>query len=157
MKLILIAALNKNRVIGRNGKIPWRIPEDLNRFKHITTNHAVLMGRKTFESIGKSLPNRRNIVISHNLQFSQDSIEVFASLPLALSALENEEKVFVIGGGEIFEQTIDRADELNLTIVENNEFGDVFFPVYEDRIGKTIILKDREDHNGFYYLSFEKK
>jgi dihydrofolate reductase len=156
MKLILIAALNKNRVIGRDGKIPWHIPEDLQRFKRITSNHTILMGRKTFESIGKPLPNRRNVIISRNKNHVAESMEVFPTVASALSALENEEKVFVIGGGEIFLQTIDRADELNLTIVENDESGDVFFPPYEQLLGKLFYISSEENHEMMKYLTVQR-
>ncbi|MDP1677421.1 MAG: dihydrofolate reductase [Bacteroidota bacterium] len=157
MKLILIAALNKNRVIGRDGKIPWRIPEDLQRFKQITSNHTVLMGRKTFDSIGKPLPNRRNVVISRNNLSKVESVEIFPSVSSALTALENEKKVLVIGGGEIFLQTFDLADEMELTIVDDNELGDTFFPPYEHLLGTTFNANSKEEHPGFYFLSLEKK
>ena len=157
MKLILIAALNKNRVIGRDGKIPWHIPEDLQRFKKITSNHTVLMGRKTFESIGKPLPNRRSVVISRNKDLAIDSVEIFSTVVSALSALHNEEKVFVIGGGEIFTQAIDLAQELQLTIVDNDESGDVFFPPYEYLIGKSFILVSEEKQAGMKFLTFRRK
>jgi dihydrofolate reductase len=157
MKLILTAALNKNRVIGRDGKTPWHITEDLQRFKKITLNHTVLMGRKTFDSIGKPLPNRRNVVISRNNNLTIDSVEIFLTIDSALSALVNEEKVFVIGGGEIFRQTIDIADELNLTIVENAESGDTFFPPFEHLVGTIFTISSSEQHSGFHYLSLKKR
>lgn len=156
MKLIIIAALNHKRVIGKNGKIPWHIPEDLQRFKQLTTHHTVLMGRKTFESIGKPLPQRKNIVISHNL-LPISGIEKFQSLQSAFTSLHNEEKVFIIGGGEIFRQAIDVVDELLLTIVESEEEGDVFFPAYKHLIGKSFVLEQKEDHHGFSFQSYTKK
>ena len=161
MKLIIIAALNKKRVIGKNGKTPWHIPEDLQRFKQLTTHRTVLMGRKTFESIGKPalagkpLPNRRNVVVSRNEKIS-NYIEIFSSIESALSHLQQEEKVYVIGGGEIFQQTLDRADEMLLTIVENDEDGDVFFPEYKHLIGTTFVLKKEEKRRGFSFLTYEK-
>lgn len=157
MKLILIAALNRNRVIGRDGKTPWHLPEDLLRFKRITANHTVLMGRKTFESIGKPLPNRKNIVITRTKNLSLDSVEIFSSIPSAFSNLANEEKVFVIGGGEIFLQTIERADELKLTIVQNDEKGDTYFPPYEHLIGPVLSIVSEETTKGMKYLSLQRK
>jgi len=99
MKLILIAALSRNRAIGKDGKIPWRIPEDLRRFKELTVGNIVLMGRKTYESLGNPLPGRRNVVLTSRLI---PGIETHASLETALQALRREEKVFVIGGGTVF-------------------------------------------------------
>ncbi len=155
MKLILIAALNKNRVIGKNGKIPWRIPEDLQRFKQFTTHHTVLMGRKTLESIGTPLLNRKNVVVSKQKIVSQN-VELYSSLESALSHLQTEEKIFIIGGGEIFRQTIDRADELLLTIVDNDELGDTFFPEYEHLIGEKFVESYSQQMNGFQFRDYKK-
>ncbi len=157
MKLILIAALNTNRVIGRDGKTPWHLPKDLQRFKRITSNHTVLMGRKTFESIGKPLPNRKNVVITRNKNFNLDSVEIFSTIPSAFSGLVDEEKVFVIGGGEIFLQTIDLADELNLTIVQNDEKGDVYFPPYEHLIGPVFSIVSEETDIELKYRILRRK
>jgi dihydrofolate reductase len=149
MNLIIIAALNKKRVIGRGGKIPWHIPEDIQRFKELTMGHTVLMGRKTYESIGNHLPGRRNVVItSQNLS----GVEQYHSVGDALASLVSEEKVFVIGGGEIYRQTIDKADELILTIVENDEEGDVSFPDYTD----AFQITKEEKYSGFSFLTFSK-
>lgn len=164
MKLIIIVAINKKRVIGKDGQIPWHIPEDLQRFKQLTTNHTVLMGRKTFESIDKPLPNRGNVVISKNQNLFKslrlgkidNTLKIFPSIESALSNLQNEEKVFVIGGGEIFRQTIERADELLLTLVENDEEGEVFFPEYKHLIGTIFVLKKEEKQRGFSFLTYEK-
>ncbi|MFA6456414.1 MAG: dihydrofolate reductase [Bacteroidota bacterium] len=150
MKLILIAALNKRRVIGRNGAIPWHLPEDLQRFKLLTSHHAVLMGRKTFESIGKILPERRNVVLSHTMSLP-DSVEQYSSLEEALQHLSNEEQVFIIGGEEVFRQTVDRVDELLLTIVENEEEGDAVFPPYEHLIGRQFHFHSAEQRQGFRF------
>src|SRR3989338_8090783 len=120
MKIILIAAHNRVRVIGKQGKIPWHFPDDLQRFKRLTTNHTVLMCRRTFESIGGPLPHRDNIVISKHLT-AVKGIKIFPSIELALTSLHTEEIVYVIGGGEIFRQMIDRADALMLTVIENDE------------------------------------
>ena len=155
MKIILIAALNTHRVIGKDGKIPWRIPEDQQRFKRLTSHHTVLMGRKTFDSIGKPLPNRKNIVISrHNIPAVE--IVTYSSLETALSNQTTQEKIFVIGGGEIFRQTIDRADELMLTQVENEETGDTFFPPYEHLIGTVFTLVSEEKGEGYQFRNYIK-
>lgn len=153
MKLIIIAALSRNRVIGKDGKLPWHISEDLKRFKRLTTGHTVLMGRKTFESLGKPLPHRRNVVLtSHTLP----DVETYPTLAQALQALEKEEKVFVIGGGEIFAQLIDHADELHLTLVDQEVEGDTFFPPYEHLVGTRYRLVSREVHEGFVFENYVK-
>ena len=153
MELIIVAALNRKRVIGKKGKIPWRIPEDMKRFKELTTGHAVLMGRKTYESIGKTLPARRNVVVtSQNIP----DVEHYRSIREALIALAGEEKVFVIGGGEIYKQTIGRADRLVLTIVDNEEDGDTYFPNYFELIGKEFIQVNAEPRKGFSFIQYER-
>ena len=151
MRLIIIAALSRNRVIGKNGKIPWHISEDLKRFKRITTGHVIMMGRKTFESLGKPLPNRRNIVVTSR-QIA--GIETYGTPDEALKALSNEEKVFVIGGGQLFAQTLDRADELLLTIIPREVDGDVYFPPYEHLIGKKFRETAKEVHEGYSFVDF---
>ncbi|MFA6541953.1 MAG: dihydrofolate reductase [Bacteroidota bacterium] len=151
MKLIIIAAINKKRVIGANGKIPWHIPEDVKRFKELTMGHAVLMGRKTYDSIGKPLPGRRNVVItSRNLP----EVEHYPSVDRALAAVATEEQVFVIGGGELYRQTIDKADELDLTIVENEATGDIYFP--ERDIRSMFSFESSEKHDGFEFRRYKK-
>jgi len=151
VKLAIIAALTRNRVIGKNGKLPWHIPEDLKRFKRLTTDHPVLMGRKTFESLGKPLPNRRNVVLSSK---SLKGIETYRSIPEALKALASEKLVFVLGGGEIYSQLVDKVDYLYLTIIDKVVEGDVFFPPYEHLIGKIFNLHSSEEHDGFAFMDF---
>ena len=151
MKLVIIAALSKNRVIGKNGKLPWHIPEDLKRFKLLTTGHTVLMGRKTFESLGKPLPNRRNVVLTST---ELPNVETYPILAHALQALEKEKTVFVIGGGEIFAQLIEHVDEMYLTIVEKEYEGDTFFPPYEHLIGTRYALAGREERDGYAFEDY---
>src|ERR1043165_1052456 len=124
----LIVAMSENRVIGRGGKLPWHLPADLRHFKELTTGHSIIMGRKTFDSIGKPLPNRRNIVITHDRDFRAAGIELAQNLQSALPLTQNEDEVFVIGGAQIFEQSLPRADRIHLTIVHANIEGDTFFP-----------------------------
>lgn len=153
MKLIIIAALSRNRVIGKDGRLPWHISEDLQRFKRLTTGHTVLMGRKTYESLGKPLPLRRNVVLtSHTIP----DVETYPTLAQALQALEKEEKVFVIGGGEIFAQLLDHADELHLTLIDKEVEGDTFFPPYKHLIGTRYRLVSREEHEGFAFEDYVK-
>jgi dihydrofolate reductase len=131
MKLSLVAAHSLDRVIGVENRLPWRISEDLKRFKQLTLGHSVIMGRKTFESIGKPLPKRRNIVVSRTKADLGPGVEVVASVDEALRLVGAEDEAFVIGGGEIYAQTLERADRLYLTIVETHVPGDAFFPAYD--------------------------
>ncbi len=153
MKLAIIAAIAKNRVIGNDGKLPWHISEDLRRFKKLTTGHVVLMGRKTYESLERPLPNRRNVVLTAR---SIPEVETFRTLATALKALKDEEVVFVIGGGTVFSQTLELADELFLTLVDQEVEGDAFFPPYEHLLRTSFHLIAREEHNGFAFLNYSR-
>jgi dihydrofolate reductase len=130
MEIILIAAMAANRVIGRGGDIPWDIPGEQTRFKKITMGHSLLMGRKTWESIGKPLPGRRNIVVTRNTAFEASGAEVVHSLEEGFALTEGEEKVFVIGGAQLYKLALDRADTLILTELEQEVAGDAFFPQF---------------------------
>jgi dihydrofolate reductase len=131
MILACIAAVSENGVIGRAGGLPWRLPADLKRFRELTTGHAILMGRKTFESIGRLLPDRRTIVVSRNPALAEPGARVARSLEeaLELAATEDpDEEAFVIGGQAIFELALARANRLYLTLVHATVEGDVFLP-----------------------------
>jgi dihydrofolate reductase len=154
MKIIIIAALSRNRVIGKNGKLPWQIPEDTARFKQLTTGHTVLMGRKTFESLGRPLPNRQNIVITSKCI---NGARTYGSLDFALQALKNEEEVFVIGGGQLFAATLKMADEIHLTLIDKDVEGDTFFPPYQEFVQKNFHLVNQEMHAGFTFLDYVRK
>ena len=154
MKLIIIAALNRKRVIGINGKLPWHISEDLKRFKRLTVGHTVLMGRKTFESMGKPLTQRRNVVLSSKII---PGIETYSTIAAALDALKAQDKVFIIGGGKIFAQFLDRADEFHLTLVDIDVDGDAFFPPYEHLIGTRFTLVSEEKHEGYAFRDYTAK
>jgi dihydrofolate reductase len=151
MKLAIIAAIGKNRVIGKAGKLPWHLSEDLKRFKKLTIGHAVLMGRKTFKSLKRPLTDRRNVVLSSK---PIPGVETYTSIPEALKALAQEETVFVIGGGQLFAQLLDRADLLYLTIVDQEPGGDTFFPDYKHLLGPTFRLVSREPHEGFEFVDY---
>ena len=133
-KLCLIAAISSNHCIGDQGKLPWHIPDDLTHFKMLTTGYPVVMGRKTFQSIGRPLPKRHNIVITRDMTFKAEGILVANTIWGGISAAQmfsrmmKLDKVFIIGGGEIYKQTIDFAAELYITHVGMNVRGDAFFP-----------------------------
>lgn len=132
MKLCAIAAMSKNRVIGVNNELPWDIPEELRYFKEKTKESIVIMGRKTFESMGGALPKRSNFVVTRSKEFVAEGAQVFHSLEKAIAAAEkaprNREEVFVIGGAEIYKQSLDYLDLLYLTIIDAEYQGDAFFP-----------------------------
>jgi dihydrofolate reductase len=127
-QITLIAALAHNRVIGKNNVMPWHLPEDLAHFKRTTLNHPVIMGRKTWESIGRPLPKRRNIVISRQIDLNVIGAEVVPSFDAALTLCADEHEIFVIGGGQLYAETLPFADRLVLTEIEQNFDGDTFFP-----------------------------
>lgn len=127
----IIAAVARNGVIGSGNQMPWHIGEDLKRFKAITSGHPVVMGRKTFESLGRPLPNRRNVVISRNPAYDAPGAEVVFSLGEALAMFSPEEEVFIIGGGEIYRQALPLSDRIYLTHVEAEVEGDTRFPEFD--------------------------
>ncbi len=160
-QLILIAALaEKNRVIGKDGKLPWHISEDLKRFKRLTLGNPVLMGRKTFESIlqrnGKPLPDRKNIVLTSSRCYPHlPNVVTYPSLDRAMDGLADEERVFIIGGEKVFAETLLLANRLELTIVEDDYDGDAFFPEYEYLISGHFKLKERHERDGYRFESYE--
>jgi dihydrofolate reductase len=132
MKLSLILAMAENRVIGRGNDLPWHLPADLRRFKALTTGHAIVMGRKTFESIGRALPRRRSIVISRDPEYAADGVEVAHSLGEALELAAGDDEVFVIGGAAVFAAALPRAGRVYLTRVHAEIAGDVLCPPLDD-------------------------
>lgn len=131
-EIILIAAMAANRVIGREGKIPWHLPEELRYFKATTMGHPLVMGRRTWDSIGRPLPGRRSIVITRNPHFSAPGAERAASIDEALERCRDAEKIFVIGGAEIFAASLPRAYTILLTVINRDIPGDTFFPPIPD-------------------------
>jgi dihydrofolate reductase len=127
-RLSLIVAIAANRVIGANNTLPWRLPEDIAFFKRTTLGHTVIMGRKTFESIGRALPDRRNIVITRNPEFHATGVERAASLDEALASVASADEVFVIGGESLFGEALERADRLLVTEIRKEFAGDIYFP-----------------------------
>ena len=134
MKLALVAAVARNGVIGRDGGIPWRIPEDMQRFRALTVGHPVVMGRRTWESLPdrfRPLPGRRNIVVTRNAAWRGEGAERAASLVAALELVAAAEHVFVIGGAEVYAGALPLADGLELTELDADVEGDTFFPAYD--------------------------
>ncbi len=159
-KVSLIAALSKyDRAIGKDGSLPWRLPPDMQRFKRLTMGHPVIMGRKTFESIGKPLPGRDNIIITRNLDYQAPGATVLGSVEEALQKAKNidRDEVFVIGGGEIYALALPYADKLYLTLVDKEVPGaDAFFPEYERFNKKTFQEEGQFEDIGFEFIDLER-
>jgi len=139
---VLIAALSENNVIGRNGDLPWRLPEDLKRFKRLTLGKTVLMGRKTWVSLGKPLPDRANWVLTRDPAFAAAGAQAFHNLDAALAAHESGD-LMIIGGADLYRQTLPIATRLELTQVHAQVDGDAFFPALDPLIWREVF---REDH-----------
>ncbi len=130
-RLIAIVGMASNRVIGRNGALPWHLPEDLKFFKRTTMGHPILMGRKTFDSIGRPLPGRKNIVLSSTMP-PREGVEVIRELPDLGRICQPDERVFLIGGAQLFETLLPLCEGMYLTWIEHPYEGDVRFPEFED-------------------------
>lgn len=153
MELSIIVAAAENNVIGRDNGLIWHLGADLKRFKALTTGHTILMGRKTFESIGRALPNRRNVVISGNPNFVAEGAEVVSGIAEAMELLADEEQVFIIGGGSIYREFWDKASRLYLTKVYIQPQGDTFIPPIDPRHWELMQQQDfqADDKNEFDY------
>jgi dihydrofolate reductase len=157
-KISVIAAIGKNRELGKDNKLLWDIPEDMKRFRTLTSGHPIIMGRKTFESIGRVLPNRTNIIVTRNKQqvISEKKYEgtiIVESLEEAIGVgrkSSGKEEIFIIGGGQIFDQALPRADKLYLTIVDASFDADTFFPEYS--MFTKVIGKEEHEFEGFKYV-----
>jgi len=161
MKISLIVAMSSNRVIGLNNQMPWHLSADLKKFKKITMGSPILMGRKTYESIGKPLPGRTNIILSRNLEYQQDGCLVFNDLKTALKkACESAKEIFVIGGADLYEATLPIANAIYLTIINKEFQGDAFFPdidlSYWSEVEREDINDDPDVAFSYSFLKFEK-
>lgn len=159
--ITIVAAIGNNNTLGKDNQLLWHLPKDLQHFKTLTENHPVVMGRKTFESIGKALPNRTNIVVSRKENWFQEGILIVSTLKEALKfAKKIDENVFVIGGGEIYKQTLDLADKLEITHVDANLEADTFFPKIDLKIwqktNEECHSKDDKNEFDFCFHTYEK-
>ncbi|CAM3750685.1 dihydrofolate reductase [Polynucleobacter arcticus] len=155
----MIVARSRNHVIGRDNQMPWKISADLQFFKKVTMGHPVIMGRKTWESIGRPLPGRRNIVVSRNADLQLTGAEVVNSLDAALASLSEFPRVFVIGGEQLFTQAFPKADRLYITEIDIDvEGGDTFFAVPNESEWKEVERTPAsEDGVTFSFLTLERK
>ncbi|MBI4990769.1 dihydrofolate reductase [Candidatus Gottesmanbacteria bacterium] len=144
-QISIIAAIGSNRELGKDNKLLWHIPEDFVRFKKITSGHPVIMGRTTYESIGKPLPGRLNIIVTRNKDYKVEGCAVVNSLEEAIEKAKEKDndEIFIIGGGQIYEQGIKYADKLYLTIVKGTFAADTFFPDYS-RFKKVVFRKESQ-------------
>ena len=161
-EIVLVAALALNRVIGADGDMPWHLPADLKRFKAITLGKPMIMGRKTFEAIGRPLPGRRTIVVTRDPAWRADGVETAPTIDAAIAEAENSgsHEIMVVGGGEIYAQTITRADRLRLTWIALEPDGDAVFPEVDQAIW---VESEREAHPAadgrpaYTYVDYERR
>jgi dihydrofolate reductase len=154
VRVVIVAAVGRNRVIGVDGRLPWRIPEDLARFKAMTMGHALVMGRATFESIGRALPGRSNIVLTRRPGWSYEGVDPAASLEEALAiAADRGQDVYVAGGAEVYRQALEMADAMELTEVDASPDGDTWFPEVDWGMRAET---GRVAHPGFDFVTYER-
>ena len=151
MLISIIVAMARNRVIGKNGQLPWHVPSDLQRFKKITMGHVLIMGRRTFESIGRPLPGRRTIVVSRNPEYSAAGCEVVASIAAAVECAESATEVFICGGGDIYRQAMPLVERIYLTELDIKIAGDCYFPIWSEN---EFVQEHRELHQDSIDYSF---
>ena len=157
--ITIIAAIGNHNELGKDNDLIWHLPADLKRFKKITTGHTIIMGRNTFESIGKPLPNRRSVIITRNLDYHQEGCTVVHSLEEALQLISQEEKAFIIGGAQIYKEAMQKgiAHQLDITKVHAHFEADVFFPEINSQDWKLISEETfTPDEKNTYHYSFLK-
>lgn len=157
MIISIIAALGKNRVIGSDNYIPWKLPADMKRFKELTTGKPVIMGRKTFESIGRPLPNRTNIIITTDKNYKENGCIVVHSVDDALKAAKGSE-IMIIGGAQTYKQFLPKANRMYLTFIDKEFEGDAYFPEYNKHEWKETSREEHADEGGLRYafVNFER-
>ena len=158
MIISIIAAVGKNNIIGIDNKLPWKLSADLKRFRAITSGRPVVMGRKTFESIGKPLPNRMNIIITRDKNYKADGCVVVHSAEEALNAAKGSSEIMIIGGGQIFREFLPKAKRMYLTVIEKEFGGDAYFPEY-DKTEWIEVSKEKHEDGGLNYsfVDLERK
>jgi len=154
--ITLIAACSKNRVIGKDNQLICKVPGDLKRFKELTTGHPILMGRKTFESIGRPLPNRTNIVITRDKNWKQEGCLVYNNFEDVLYIFEKE-NLFIIGGGEIYKSLINLADKIELTLIDKDFDGDAYFPEIDSNWTVEKVESQSCPEFNYSYITYIRK
>lgn len=155
----LIVAVSSNHVIGKDNTLPWHLPEDLKRFRALTTGHHIIMGRKTYESLGRLLPDRTTVIVTRNSSFQVEGAVVVHSLNKAIEACASDSEAFIIGGAELYQQGLQYAQKLYLTQVEAVVEGDAFFPPIDTKIWQEIARESHVSAKGlaFDYVTFIRK
>lgn len=160
MILSIIVAAAENNVIGRDNGLIWKLSADLKHFKALTTGHTIIMGRKTFESIGRPLPNRRNVIISRNSAYRAEGCEVVESIDDALKLVEDENESFIVGGGTIYKALWDRAERIYLTRVHTRAEGDTFIPELEtgrwELLGQENFPADDRNEFAYSFITYQR-
>lgn len=160
--IIIIAAIGLNNELGKDNDLIWHLPADLKRFKKVTSGHAIIMGRNTFESIGKPLPNRRSIIITRNTSYKKEGCDVVHSLEEAINLIKDQKNAFIIGGAQIYKEAIEKqlVDQLDITKVHQNFEADVFFPTIEqsvwEEISEETFLPDDKNQYTYSFISYKK-
>jgi len=161
MSLSIVVAMDENHLIGKDNKLPWHLPADLAYFKKITTGKSIVMGRKTYDSIGRPLPNRRNIVISRNSKTLITGCEVITSIDEVLSITKDEDEVMIIGGASLCEQLLPQVSRLYITKIEGKFDGDVYFPEYDESDWRQVSceshLPDTSNQHAHHFLVLERQ
>lgn len=157
----MIAAVGERGVIGKDGDMPWHLPNDLQFFKRTTGGHAIVMGRKTFESIGRPLPKRRNIVLTRSAKFKADGVEIIHNFSEMERLVRDEEEFFVIGGATIYEQLMPLADRLYITKIHEAFDGDTFFPTIDESEWEVVSTEegkvDEKNRHPHTFITYERK
>ena len=161
MIISLIAAMDRNRLIGNRNQLPWHLPADLAHFKKITLNKPILMGRKTYESIGRPLPGRQNIVLTHNRSLNIEGVTVVNSLEEAIESLKDASELMVIGGSTLYELALPQAQRMYLTYVDGEFEGDAWFPEFDENewnISELVTQEpDEKNSYGCRFITYERK
>ena len=160
MHLAAIVAMSENRVIGQHNRLPWHLPADLRHFKAITLDKPILMGRKTYQSIGRALPNRCNVIITRDMNFDAPGCVVVDSIETALDAVAYSDEVFVIGGAQLYEQLLPRTQRIYMTIVHHQFEGDAYFPVLNHaewrELERNDYVADGQNPYAYSFIILEK-
>lgn len=154
----MIVAVARNGVIGRNNSLPWHLPEDLKRFRTLTMGHHIIMGRKTYESLGRLLPGRTTVIVSRNPAYRVDGAIVVASLPQAIAACGQDPEIFVIGGAELYREALPHADRIYLTRIDADFEGDAHFPALDQRQWRETARIAGVSANGlpYSYIDYQR-
>ncbi|QNR23061.1 dihydrofolate reductase [Croceimicrobium hydrocarbonivorans] len=144
MNLTLIAAMAQNRVIGKDNDLIWHFPEDLKRFKKLTSGHAIIMGRKTYESLGRPLPNRKNIVITRQADYKAEGCLMASNMESAIELAKEDNQPFIVGGAEIYKQALPFAKTIELTLIKADYEGDTYFPEFDPEVWKLARGEKKE-------------